>query len=124
MTCCLTKNCEELFVSHVGQISLYEAAYRGVPVVAIPLFGDQPDNGKLVESKGLGLCLDFHQLTADQLHSAIEHVIKEPRYVLLAMTCTCSFNILIPFLKLVCLHIYIHFLKSSVSVKLLSAFHA
>ena len=30
------------FLSHCGANSLYEAAYHGVPIVALPFFGDQP----------------------------------------------------------------------------------
>lgn len=69
----------KLFVTHAGQNSLYEAGYRGVPLVAIPLFADQFDNAQLIESKGLGLPLDFHALTADQLYNTIKRVIEEPR---------------------------------------------
>lgn len=32
------------FVTHGGINSIYEAAYHGVPVAGIPIFGDQPDN--------------------------------------------------------------------------------
>ena len=30
------------FLSHCGANSLYEAAYHGVPIVALPFYGDQP----------------------------------------------------------------------------------
>ncbi|XP_020892519.1 UDP-glucuronosyltransferase 2B7 [Exaiptasia diaphana] len=69
-----------LFVSHVGQNSLYEAAYRGVPLVAIPLFGDQPDNAKLLEFRGFGLSLDYQKLTADDMQSTIERVLKDASF--------------------------------------------
>ena len=68
------------FVSHVGQHSLYESAYHGVPVVAIPLFGDQPSNAKKVEYFGLGIAVDHQTVNAQQLVEAIEIVVNEPRY--------------------------------------------
>ena len=67
------------FVSHVGHNSLYESAYHGVPLVAIPLFGDQQSNAKKVEHVGLGLAVDWKSSNAQQLFETIEHVIGEPR---------------------------------------------
>ena len=68
------------FVSHVGQHSLYESAYHGVPVVAYPLFGDQPSNAKKAEYFGLGIAVDHQTVNAQQLIEAIESVVNEPRY--------------------------------------------
>jgi len=68
------------FVSHVGHHSLYESAYHGVPVVAIPLFGDQLFNAKKVEYFGLGIAVDHQTVNAQQLQEAIERVVNEPRY--------------------------------------------
>ena len=102
-------------MSHVGQNSLYEAAYRGVPLVAIPLFADQPDNAKLAEFRGFGLSLDYFKLNADELHSTIEHVMKNPRYVVLLYP-------FLPFINISTIQ-FIHFSLSSDSVKTLSAFH-
>ena len=67
------------FVSHVGHHSLYESAYHGVPVVAIPLFGDQPFNAKKVEYFGLGIAVDHQTVNAQQLLEAIERVVDEAR---------------------------------------------
>ena len=69
------------FVSHVGHHSLYESAYHGVPVVAFPLFGDQPSNAKKVEHFGLGIAVDHQTVNAQQLLEAIERVVSEPRYL-------------------------------------------
>ena len=68
------------FVSHVGHHSLYESAYHGVPVVAFPLFADQPSNAKKVEHFGLGIAVDHQTVNAQQLLEAIESVVNEPRY--------------------------------------------
>ena len=40
------------FVSHVGHNSLYESAYHGVPVVAVPLISNQFLNAKKAEQFG------------------------------------------------------------------------
>ena len=67
------------FVSHVGFNSLYESAYHGVPVVAVPLFADQFTNAKKVEQFGLGIVVDYKTVNADELFETIEQVITEPR---------------------------------------------
>ena len=68
------------FVSHVGHHSIYESAYHGVPVVAVPLFGDQFYNAKKAEYFELGIVVDYQNMNAQQLVEAIEHVVNEPRY--------------------------------------------
>ncbi|XP_078343767.1 UDP-glucuronosyltransferase 1A1-like [Oculina patagonica] len=73
------------FVSHVGHHSLYESAYHGVPVVAVPLFGDQFSNAKKAEHFGVGIVVDHRSVNVQQLLEAIEHVINEPRFKRKAM---------------------------------------
>ena len=41
----------KLFLSHCGSNSVYEAAYHGVPMVAIPFGGDQPMNADKAVAK-------------------------------------------------------------------------
>ena len=67
------------FVSHVGHNSLYESAYHGVPVVAVPFFGDQQSNAKKAGHVGLGLAVDWKSSNAQELFETIERVISEPR---------------------------------------------
>ena len=68
------------FVSHVGQHSLYESAYHGVPLVAFPLYGDQQSNAKKAQHFGLGLAVNFKTSNAQHLFETIERVISERRY--------------------------------------------
>ncbi len=58
---------------------VWEAVYHGVPMVAVPLFGDQPDNAQRIVTRGIGVQVDITSLTSDQLAHAIRTVIKEPR---------------------------------------------
>ena len=67
------------FVSHVGQNSLYELAYHGVPVVAFPLFSDQFANAQKAEQFGLGIAVDHETTDAEQLFETIKRVVNEPR---------------------------------------------
>lgn len=66
------------FVTHGGTNGLYEAVYHAVPLVGIPLFGDQPDNLARLSRSGVGIVLDFNQMTADELTEALHAVINEP----------------------------------------------
>ena len=50
------------FVSHAGHNSVYESTYHGVPLLAFPLFSDQPANAKKITHLGLGLRVDYQIL--------------------------------------------------------------
>uniref|UniRef100_UPI00398EB0BE UDP-glucuronosyltransferase 3A1-like n=1 Tax=Pristiophorus japonicus TaxID=55135 RepID=UPI00398EB0BE len=69
-----------LLVTHGGHNSLMEAVYHGVPVIGIPLFGDQFDNMVRVEAKGLGVTIQVNQLHARGFSQAMATVIGDKRY--------------------------------------------
>uniref|UniRef100_A0A673HPB2 UDP-glucuronosyltransferase n=1 Tax=Sinocyclocheilus rhinocerous TaxID=307959 RepID=A0A673HPB2_9TELE len=48
------------FITHGGTNGIYEAIYHGVPMVGIPLFGDQPDNLVHMKAKGAAVIIDFN----------------------------------------------------------------
>ncbi|GLG96693.1 ADP,ATP carrier protein 1 [Gryllus bimaculatus] len=50
-----------LFITHGGLMSTQEAVYHGVPVVGIPLFGDQQLNMNRAAAAGFGVSLDFQE---------------------------------------------------------------
>lgn len=68
------------FVTHGGTNGLYEAVFHGVPLVGVPLFGDQPDNLARLSRQGVAIILDFNHLTTDKLTEALHAVINQPSY--------------------------------------------
>ncbi|TKR89269.1 hypothetical protein L596_013400 [Steinernema carpocapsae] len=47
-----------LFITHSGMASTLETSARGVPMLCIPLFGDQMRNAKMVETIGTSISVD------------------------------------------------------------------
>lgn len=63
----------KVFVTHGGRNSIEEASYHGVPMVGIPCMVDQPDNIMLVVHKGIGVKLDIHTFTKEELENGIRY---------------------------------------------------
>ena len=53
-----------------------EAASSGVPVVGIPVFGDQPRNMAAVEANGAGIKIDLHDLTYENIFNAVHTAVS------------------------------------------------
>ena len=68
------------FITHGGMNSITETATKGVPVICIPIFGDQHHNGKIAESKGIGIVIPKHEITKEILISAIKKIIDDESY--------------------------------------------
>ncbi|CAD5209562.1 unnamed protein product [Bursaphelenchus okinawaensis] len=58
----LAQNKTLTFMTHGGQNSVTEATYAGVPLVVVPLFGDQPRNAEAVKERGVAEILKKHYL--------------------------------------------------------------
>ncbi|XP_035308699.1 UDP-glucuronosyltransferase 2B4-like isoform X3 [Cricetulus griseus] len=69
-----------VFITHGGTNGLYEAIYHGVPVVGIPLFGDQFDNVVHMKIKGAGVRLDFLTMSSTDLLNAVKTVTTDASY--------------------------------------------
>uniref|UniRef100_A0A0M3IJV7 UDP-glucuronosyltransferase n=1 Tax=Ascaris lumbricoides TaxID=6252 RepID=A0A0M3IJV7_ASCLU len=69
------------FVSHGGMNSLTESVRAGVPIVCIPLFGDQMRNAKMVEKRHVAVLLDKQNLTADALVWALKTVLADDSFL-------------------------------------------
>ncbi|XP_029019108.2 UDP-glucuronosyltransferase 2A1-like isoform X4 [Betta splendens] len=68
------------FITHGGTNGIYEAIYHGVPMVGIPVFGDQPENMVHVMSKGAAVTVDFNAMKSDDLRDAVAAVINDKSY--------------------------------------------
>ncbi|XP_043968430.1 UDP-glucuronosyltransferase 2A2-like isoform X2 [Gambusia affinis] len=68
------------FITHGGTNGIYEAIYHGVPMVGIPMFGDQPDNMVHMEAKGAAVSVKFNFMTNESLRDAVNMVINNKSY--------------------------------------------
>jgi glucuronosyltransferase len=67
-----------LFITHGGLLSTQEAVNRGVPLLGIPIFGDQSLNMGRAVSAGFGLKIEFDNVTTESLTWAIREIIETP----------------------------------------------
>ncbi|XP_064925284.1 UDP-glucuronosyltransferase 1A9-like isoform X4 [Columba livia] len=68
------------FITHGGSHGIYEGICNAVPMVLMPLFGDQMDNAKRVESRGAGLTLNILEMTSQDISTALKAVINDKKY--------------------------------------------
>ena len=75
----------KVFITHCGMNAAYEAAYTGVPVVAIPLFADQFfQASKLIKHVGMGEQLSIRTMTPQILHDAVINVYNNKQFAIRA----------------------------------------
>ncbi|XP_061235181.1 UDP-glucuronosyltransferase 1A9-like isoform X4 [Neopsephotus bourkii] len=68
------------FITHGGSHGIYEGICNAVPMVLMPLFGDQMDNAKRIESRGAGLTLNILEMTTQDISTALQAVINDKKY--------------------------------------------
>ena len=67
------------FITHAGSHGLFEGLCHAVPMVMVPLGGDQPDNAQRLASRGAGLVLDIFDITTEILLQGLNEVINDTR---------------------------------------------
>ncbi|KAK9745652.1 UDP-glucoronosyl and UDP-glucosyl transferase [Popillia japonica] len=70
----------KLFITHGDSLSIQEAMYHGVPVIGIPLFGDQHSNLAKIVNKNLGKKLSYFNLGDQLVYDTVLEVIYNPIY--------------------------------------------
>ncbi|XP_012215174.1 UDP-glucosyltransferase 2 [Linepithema humile] len=69
------------FLTHGGLMGTLESIYCGVPMVGIPLFGDQRVNIQNYVNKKVAISLEsIDDVTEEKLTSALNNILKDPSY--------------------------------------------
>ncbi|XP_046607750.1 UDP-glucosyltransferase 2-like isoform X1 [Neodiprion virginianus] len=68
------------FITHGGLMGLQEAVAYAVPLIGIPLFGDQMSNINICVERGIAVRLNYMDLKADKIVAAIKTVTQDPKY--------------------------------------------
>ncbi|VEN58107.1 unnamed protein product [Callosobruchus maculatus] len=70
----------KLFITQGGMQSLQEAIINKVPILGIPMFGDQFNNVNMMVKRGCGIKLDRSLIDKQTFKKAVIEAIEEPRY--------------------------------------------
>ncbi|CAM6032177.1 unnamed protein product, partial [Sphagnum compactum] len=70
----------KLFLTHGGWLSVTESVHHGVPMIGIPIFGDQMANMNSVATNGFGVRLDYQNLTEISLDWALNELLGNIKY--------------------------------------------
>nr|CAD7398190.1 unnamed protein product [Timema cristinae] len=80
------------YIGHGGLLGTLEAASRGVPMIGIPMFGDQFNNMKSMAETGMGLVLQYKDITKNNVREALRAVLENPSYQENAKRVSRAFN--------------------------------
>ncbi|CAB3360397.1 Hypothetical predicted protein [Cloeon dipterum] len=72
----------KVFFTHGGLLSTQESAYFGVPLIGMPMLGDQMLNVERSEKLGYAVGIDFKTLTKESVMKAIRTVLDNESYKL------------------------------------------
>uniref|UniRef100_A0A182MCJ8 UDP-glucuronosyltransferase n=1 Tax=Anopheles culicifacies TaxID=139723 RepID=A0A182MCJ8_9DIPT len=70
----------KLFITHGGLLGSTEGLHHGVPMVGIPIYGDQELNLARAERAGYGVKLDYDTLSEETITAAIRKVLNDASY--------------------------------------------
>lgn len=68
-----------VFLTHGGLMGTTEAVHSGVPMVGIPLFGDQEANIQSYISEGFAVKLQFDRISKESILQALRAVLHNPK---------------------------------------------
>lgn len=69
----------KLFITHGGLLSTTEAVFHGVPMVGMPVFGDQQANMVHAVINGYAIQVPFFEFTEETLSDAIKEILNNPK---------------------------------------------
>ncbi|XP_067012645.2 UDP-glycosyltransferase UGT5 [Anabrus simplex] len=70
----------KLFIGHGGLLGTIEAASAGVPMIGIPVFGDQRANVRNIVSIGMAVHLEYNTINKQSVLRTVNEVLENPSY--------------------------------------------
>lgn len=67
-------------MGHGGLLGLSESVYVGLPMILVPIYGDQFHNSAAAETRGAAVVVAYDDLTEETLRSALDKVFNDTRY--------------------------------------------
>lgn len=71
----------KVFIAHGGLLGIQEAIFNGIPIVGIPVYGDQYNNLLLIQEKGAGRLLQYEDITEETFGEIINDVLSNESYL-------------------------------------------
>uniref|UniRef100_A0A914PUN9 glucuronosyltransferase n=1 Tax=Panagrolaimus davidi TaxID=227884 RepID=A0A914PUN9_9BILA len=68
------------FISHGGMNSVMEGSTKGVPMICIPVFGDQNHNSIFLVRRGTAIKLEKSEISKESVVAAIKEIITNEKY--------------------------------------------
>jgi UDP:flavonoid glycosyltransferase YjiC (YdhE family) len=75
----LLPRCDAI-ITHAGAGTLIASINLGLPLLLIPMFGDQPANAEMAEAAGLGLVLQPSTITAAAVRDVTHALLNDSRH--------------------------------------------
>ncbi|CAO1423125.1 unnamed protein product [Diamesa serratosioi] len=70
----------KVFITHGGIFGTTEALVEGVPVLGLPIFGDQKMNMAKAATKGYGLKIDYDDISEELITEKLQELLTNPKY--------------------------------------------
>lgn len=68
------------FITHGGLMGTQEAVHCAVPMIGMPLFGDQFINVDLYSRKKMAVRLNYEGITEEKMDAALNEILFNPVY--------------------------------------------
>ncbi|KAK2577353.1 hypothetical protein KPH14_003473 [Odynerus spinipes] len=68
------------YLGHAGLLGLTEAVYLGVPMVLMPMYGDQFTNAAAAEYRGVAVLIEYEEINENILRHALDEIFNNTRY--------------------------------------------
>ncbi|XP_044753278.1 UDP-glycosyltransferase UGT5-like [Coccinella septempunctata] len=70
----------KVFITHGGLLSTIEAVHYGVPLLTLPVYGDQKLNAATAQQKGYAINIPFADFEEGKFEQALNELLRNPKY--------------------------------------------